>query len=69
MGGWNFLEPDSSETQAGAFKTKYGVLGVRYSFQEFRQMLFANMRLESGTLQDGSPLGNVYTIGVRWDLP
>ena len=69
VGGWNLLEPDSSEIQAGAYKTKYSVLGVRYSFREFRQMLFANVRFESSTLQDGSSLGNVYTIGVRWDLP
>jgi len=42
---------------------------VRYSFQDFRQMIFANARLESSTTQDGLEIGNVYTIGVRWDLP
>jgi hypothetical protein len=69
VGGWNSLEPDSSETQAGDFNIDYGVIGVRYSFQGFRQMIFANARLESSNAQDGTALGNVYTIGVRWDLP
>ena len=69
VGGWNKLEPDSSEVQAGEYNVDYGVLGVRYSFQGFRQMIFANAKLESSTTQDGLELGNVYTIGVRWDLP
>ena len=69
VGGWNKLEPDASETQAGDFNVNYGVIGLRYSFQGSRQMIFANARLESSTTQDGLELGNVYTIGVRWDLP
>jgi len=69
VGGWNKLEPDSSEVQAGDFNVDYGVIGVRYSFQGFRQMVFANARLESSMATDGLELGNVYTIGVRWDLP
>jgi hypothetical protein len=32
-------------------------------------MIFANARFESSTAQDGTEAGNVYTIGVRWDLP
>ena len=69
IAGWNILEPDSGETQAGAFKIRYGVLGVRYSFQKFRQMIFANVRFESGSTQNGNRQSDVYTIGVRWDLP
>jgi len=69
VGGWNKLEPDSSEVQAGDFNVNYGVVGLRYSFQGFRQMIFANVKLESSTTQDSLELGNVYTIGVRWDLP
>ncbi len=69
VGGWNRLEPDSGETQAGDFNIDYSVIGVRYSFQGFRQMIFANARLENSTTQEGLEIGNVYTIGVRWDLP
>ena len=69
VAGWNKLEPDSGEVQAGAFNVDYGVIGVRYSFQGFRQMIFANARLESSHTTDGLEIGNVYTIGVRWDLP
>jgi hypothetical protein len=69
VGGWNKLEPDASETQAGDYNVDYSVIGLRYSFQGFRQMIFANARLESSMATDGLELGNVYTIGVRWDLP
>lgn len=69
MGDWNRLEPDSSETQAGDVSIDYGVIGVRYSFDGFRQMIFANARLENSAAQDGLELGNVHTIGVRWDIP
>ena len=69
VAGWNILNPDSSETQAGNFDINYNVVGVRYSFREFSQMIFANARLESSHLSDGRQAGNVYTIGIRWDLP
>ena len=69
VAGWNILEPDSSQAQAGPYKIDYGVLGIRYSFEDFRQMIYANARLESSVEQDGRERGNVYTIGVRWDLP
>lgn len=69
VAGWNRLEPDSGEIQAGEFNIDYGVIGMRYSFQGFRQMIFANARLESSHTTDGLEIGNVYTIGVRWDLP
>jgi hypothetical protein len=69
VGGWNILEPDSDQTQAGDANTRYGVLGVRYSFKKFQKMLYANARLDSSRLADGSPIDNTYTLGVRWDLP
>ena len=69
VGGWNTLQPDSGELQVGDYNVKYGVVGVHYSFRGFSQMIFANARLESSTTQDGLEPGNVYTIGVRWDLP
>ena len=69
IAGWNRLKPDSDQVQAGAFKIDYGVLGIRYSFQDFRQMIFANVRFESGSAQNGYTFSDVYTVGVRWDLP
>jgi predicted porin len=69
VAGWNKLKPDSSETQAGEFEINYNVIGIRYSFREFSQMIFANARLESSSASNGTQASNVYTIGVRWDLP
>ena len=69
VAGWNQLKPQEMEDQAGAFNVNYGVIGVRYTFDGFEKMIFANVRLESGAAQDGQVLDDVYTIGVRWDLP
>lgn len=69
VAGWNKLNPDSSETQAGEFEVNYNVIGIRYSFREYSQIIFANARIDSSSSSDGTQGGNVYTIGVRWDLP
>jgi len=69
VAGWNILEPDTDQVQAGNYRIRYGVIGVRYALKEFAQMLYANVRLDSGRLADGSPIDNSYTVGLRWDLP
>lgn len=69
VAGWNILQPDTDQVQAGAYRIRYSVIGVRYALKEFAQMLYANVRLDSGRLADGSPIDNSYTVGVRWDLP
>jgi len=69
VAGWNILEPDSDQTQAGDYNIKYGVIELRYSFKKFEKMLYANAQLESSHKADGTRLGNIYTVGVRWDLP
>ena len=68
VGGYNVLEPDSDQVQAGDFRIRYAVLGVRYSFEDFRRMLWANVRINEGLNADGTRRPNVYTIGIRWDL-
>jgi predicted porin len=68
VGGWNWQKPDSDQTQAGPYEVRYGVLGVRYSFDRFRRMVFFNARLDSGTTSNGEPMGDVLTIGLRWDF-
>ena len=68
VGGYNILEPDSDQAQAGEFRVKYSLLGLRYSFEDFRRMIWANVRVNDGLNADGSERSNVYTIGIRWDL-
>jgi predicted porin len=67
--GWNLLEPDSGEGQAGDYRLRYGVLGLWYSFREFRQMIYFEARIDDSRNADGEKPGSVYTVGVRWDLP
>ena len=66
-GGWNYLRPDSDRT-SGDYEIKYGVVGLRYSHDGFQNMIFANVKFDDGHLTDGEALGNVYTIGLRWNL-
>ena len=69
VGGWNILEPDSGQPRTGVYRVKYGVAGVRYTFDQFRRMLYFNVRLEDGRTTDGETAGDIYTVGVRWDFP
>lgn len=69
VGGWNYLRPDDDQLQAKQFLLKYGVLGLRYSFEGLTKLLFAQANINDGRLADGTPVGNSYSVGVRWDLP
>ena len=68
IAGYNALIPDSDQSQAGQYKIDYGVLGVRYSIDGFQPMIYFNARIDNGRLTDGSSIGNIYTVGIRWDL-
>jgi len=67
-GGYNWLQPDHNEVQAGQYKVEYGMVGMRYSVDEFRKMFFINARINNSRASNGDRSGNIYTVGVRWDL-
>jgi predicted porin len=69
VGGWNWLRPDADQEQAGDYELKFGVLGMRYSFDEFRRMLYANIQFSEGSTASGESTSNFFTVGVRWDFP
>lgn len=69
VGGWNVLEPDNNQPLAGDFRLRYGVLGLRYTFDKFRKMVYSEIRLDDSLSTDGTRPGNTYTLGVRWDIP
>jgi hypothetical protein len=68
VGGFNVLEPDAKEVLTRDYRVRYVVAGLRYSFDDFRRMIFANVRLDDSRNADGTPGSNVFTIGIRWDL-
>lgn len=68
VGGYNALEPDANEVLAGAYRVRYSVAGLRYSFDDFRRMIFANVRVDDSFTADGTRGSDVFTIGIRWDL-
>ena len=68
VGGFNTLEPDAKDVLARAYRVRYAVAGLRYSFDDFRRMIFANVRLDDSLNADGTPGSDVFTIGIRWDM-
>jgi len=69
VGGWNLLQPDGLQPLAGEYRIRYGVLGLRYTFDGFRQMIYSEVRIDDSRNADGTRPGNIFTLGVRWDLP
>lgn len=68
IGGGNWFRPDRDDPEAGEYEVLYGVIGLRYTFDSFRRMIYAEYRLSGGTLADGTPRKNELTLGVRWDF-
>lgn len=67
-GGGNYLNPDNDDPDAGEYIIRYLVLGLRYTFDSFNRMAYAEWRIDNGKLADGSSNGNEFTVGVRWDF-
>lgn len=67
-GGGNYLEPDDDDPDAGEYSIRFLVLGVRYTFDSFNRMLYAEWRNDFGKLADGTSRGNEFTVGFRWDF-
>ncbi len=68
VGGYNWLTPDEDQTQAGEYELLYGIVGLRYSIDEFNRLAYAEWRIDSTILESGENLGNIFTIGIRWDF-
>jgi predicted porin len=68
IGGGNWLRPESDDPEAGDYEVRYAVVGLRYTFDSFNRMIYAEYRLENGTLWDGTPRKGELTLGVRWDF-
>jgi predicted porin len=68
IGGGNLLKPDGDDPQVGEYEVKYAVLGLRYTPDSFRRMLYLEWRDDYGSRTDGRPNENEVTIGFRWDF-
>lgn len=68
VGGYNWLSPDKDEVQAGEYELLYGIVGLRYSIDEFNRLAYAELRLDNTISENGESLGNIFTIGLRWDF-
>lgn len=69
IGGWNLLKPKSDQNQAGEYSLRYGVVGLRYSFEGFHKMIYTEIKIDDSQNADGTAPGSIATLGVRWDLP
>ena len=68
VGGYNWLTPDEDEIQAGEYELLYGIIGLRYSIDDFNRLAYAEWRIDSTVSETGERLGNIFTIGIRWDF-
>jgi len=68
VAGGNWLDPDSDDPDAGAYEIAYGVLGLRYTLDSFRRMLYAEYRWDNGRFFDGTDRKDEFTVGLRWDF-
>ncbi|MEH6552324.1 MAG: porin [Pseudomonadales bacterium] len=68
IGGGNWLFPEKDDPDAGDYVLKYGVLGVRYTLDSFRRMIYIEWRDDHGRLANGQQKKSEVTIGIRWDL-
>ena len=68
VGGYNWLTPNEDQVQAGEYELLYGIVGLRYSIDEFNRLAYAEWRIDSTISENGERLGNIFTIGVRWDF-
>lgn len=67
-GGWNLLQPEDNDPLIGEFQIRYAILGLRYTFKDLRKYLYTEIRQDYSQNTNGDEIGNVYTIGVRWDI-
>ncbi len=68
VGGGNWLDPDSDQSQAGDYTVRDAILGVRYILEQHNSMFYAEWRNDWGTLSSGLEKKNEFTIGFRWDF-
>jgi len=69
MLGWNYLKPDSGQTRAGDYLIKASIIGLRYTLDDFRRMVFVEARLDNSLSAQGIPARDSISVGVRWDWP
>lgn len=81
--GLNYLYPDSDQPQIGEYKLQYEILGLRYHFTQLKNEIlglhydftdlntyvYVQAQFDQGRYADGTPVGNSYFLGFRWDLP
>ncbi len=68
VAGYNWLDPDEGETQVGLYELRYGVVGLRYSIDDFYRLAYAEWRIDSTVSESGEALGNIFTVGIRWNF-
>ncbi len=66
LAGMNKLDPDSDQLQAGEYRLRYGVFGIRYLFDGFARMVYLESRISSSRNADGTDVNNQVIVGLRW---
>ncbi|VAX10150.1 hypothetical protein MNBD_GAMMA25-626 [hydrothermal vent metagenome] len=69
MLGWNYLKPDKNQPRAGQYQVKSRIIGLRYTIDDFRRMIFVEARIDNGLTAAGNTLPDSVSVGIRWDWP
>ena len=68
IGGYNYSKPDADELESEQYLLSYGILGLRYTIDEFSKMFYMEMKLDKGETSKYDQNNNQIIIGIRWDL-
>ncbi len=68
VAGANWLDPDNDDEDAEKYEVAYEVIGLRYTLDSFNRMIYAEYRIDQGTLASGVHRDNEIIIGFRWDF-
>ena len=67
--GYNYLLP-KSRPDGGGYILRVGFLGFQYALGDatFRDVVFAQVLLDTTRRFDGSQPGNTFVVGFRWSI-
>jgi len=70
VGGFNWLEPDSGDPQAGQYDRRTAIFGLQYTYGElsFGDMIYFEGELNGGRRVDGAKQENAITVGIRYSF-
>lgn len=70
VAGYNYLDPDAGDPNAGEYKIESVILGLQFTYRNrgFGDIIYIEADLRNGRQVDGTPSENAYTVGIRYSF-